>query len=241
MATSDDGTGDPGDYDPDDLRDIQYLRASIDPIPVHPRRGQLVASTGSDGLSRESVVEARLDQVSTQEITRPLDVVPWEEAMLCMQSTFNDATFATTPVWVGAIKYTFRQYLSTLGMDPDEALPKSFTAGPPIPDALNPESYTPAGEEAITRNPDPDSVSLMGITDGHQAVAEGFRHHLKHVRDRVFLAEYYDNLMTAYPGDLAVPKLVWREAALANASADECDGLGLEDDDEGAQTGLDMF
>lgn len=208
---------------------------------MHPRGGQLVASTGSDGLSRESVVDARFAQVSAQETPRPLDVVPWEEAMLCMQSTFNDATFATTPAWVGAIKYTFRQYVSTLGMDPDEALPKSFTAGPPIPDTLNPDSYTPASEEAIIRDPDLDSVSLMGITDEHQAVADGFRHHLKHVRDRVFLAQYYDALMTACPGELDVPKLVWREAALANAGADQDSGSESEDDDEGAQTGLDMF
>jgi len=207
---------------------------------VHPRGGQLVASTGSDGFSRESVVDARFAQVSAQETPRPLNVVPWEEAMLCMQSTFNDATFATTPAWVGAIKYTFRQYVSTLGMDPDKALPKSFTAGPPIPDTLNPDSYTPASEAAVIQNQDPDSVSLMGITDEHQAIAEGFRHHLKHVRDRLFIAEFYGDLMTAYPGELDVPRLVWREAVLANASNQE-DSSEADTDGSGAQAGLNMF
>lgn len=123
---------------------------------------------------------------------------------------------------------------------PDEALPESFTTGPPIPDTLDPNSYTPAGDEAVIRNPDPDSVSLMRITDEHQAVAEGFRHHLKHVRDRVFLAEYYDDLMAAYPGDLTVPKLVWPEAALANAS-DQYNPPEADTDGSSAQTGLDIF
>lgn len=61
MATSDSGTRNLGEYDPDGFGKVQYLRAAIDPIPVHPRGGQLVASTDSDGLSRESVVNARFD------------------------------------------------------------------------------------------------------------------------------------------------------------------------------------
>jgi hypothetical protein len=94
------------DYDPEDLRQLQQLRAAIDPIPVHPKGAQLAAGSGSSGqtLSPAAVLEARYDRVAAQDSPKPIQKVSWEEAMLCMRSTFNDARFATTPAWVGAIK-----------------------------------------------------------------------------------------------------------------------------------------
>jgi hypothetical protein len=96
------------DYDPDDLRQLQQFRAAIDPIPVHPKGTQLAAgsssTSGGDALSPAGVLEARYDRVAAQDSPQPIQKVSWVEAMLCMRSTFNDARFATTPAWVGAIK-----------------------------------------------------------------------------------------------------------------------------------------
>jgi hypothetical protein len=237
-ATNDDEDDRSVEYDPDDLQKVQYLRATIDPIPLHPRGQQLVASSGGDSLSRESVLAARLEQVSNQETPQPLAAITWEEAMLCMQSTFNDANFATTPAWVGAIKYTFQQYLSTLGMDPEKALPESFLNGPPLPATIDPDACTPAGADAVIQTDDAEAISLMPETDAHKAIAEGLRKHLKHIRDRIFLAEYYDDLLRSHPDELNVPKLVWKEAALANANANNDTN---SQDGDGTQAGLGMF
>lgn len=247
-TTSDDGEAsderpDP-DYDPEDLRQLQQLRAAIDPIPVHPKGTQLAAGSpsGGDTLSPAAVLEARYDRVAAQDSPQPIKKISWEEAMLCMRSTFNDARFATTPAWVGAIKHTFQQYLSTsLEMDPEEVLPASVLNGPPVPDTIDPNATSPTGEEAVIHGREADSVSWMPETDQHRAIAEGFRRQLKHVRDRLFLAEYYDDLVNALPGETNVPQLVWREAALANARAESESDPDSGEDDAGAQTGLGMF
>jgi hypothetical protein len=84
----------------------------------------------------------------------------------------------------------------------------------------------------------------MGITDTHCEEAAAFRRRIKHVRDRVFREELSEPLQEVAAVELAVPKLLWKDAAF-DTDADRDDDTataGTADDEEGAaQTGLEMF
>lgn len=230
------------DYDPVDLRDLQYLRAAIDPIPLHPR-GQHVLDVEIDTsgehvpagqLGPDAVVAARLDQVAAQDEPAPIETAPWPEAMVCVRSTFGDARFATSPLWVGVVKYTFREYLAWRDLDPDAMLPEGFFEGPVLPGDVDPDSAAPTDATVPDLSTATDG-QWMGNTDAHREAAEAFRRRLKHARDCVFVADLYDRLCEVPDLEVAVPKLIWRDAVVDVA------GDSADVDDQTAQTGLDMF
>lgn len=237
------------DYDPADLRNLQYIRAAIDPIPVHPR-GQHVLDVEIDTsaehvpvgqLGPDAVVAARLNQVAAQDEPAPIERAPWPEAMVCVRSTFGDARFATSPLWVGVVKYTFRQYLAAQELDPDAMVPEGFFQGPVLPGDVDPDSATPTDASVYDLASAADG-QWMGITDTHRETAETFRRRLKHARDCVFVADLYDRLCEVPDLEVAVPKLVWRDAVVdAAADRTEADCDSADADDTTAQTALDMF
>lgn len=230
------------DYDPDDLRQVQRLRAVLDPIPLHPHGDHIAEHGSNDGtLSPQAVVTARLNQVEAQDDPSPIDQAPWPEAMLCVRSTFNDARFATSPQWVGVVKYTFRQYLASRNLDPDAMVPDHFFEGPVLPADADPNEQAPS-EVSVYDLQNADDVQWMGITDTHREKANAFRCRIKHARDRVFLDEVYDHLQEVADLEFDVPKLVWKDAALETSADEDADTAPADDaDDASTQTGLDMF